>query len=121
MILLFHAHTSGAVFATSVKGSTFPSRKTLTFSSVPTCSMYLRTMTSQNFSSSSMVQQMRSVCSQAMSVEPEPPKPDSGILLQSCYPSKLALTASMSAVWVFSFLRSAAMMRSSMVSFAMMW
>lgn len=26
------------------------------------------------FSSSSMVQQMRSVCSQAMSVEPEPPK-----------------------------------------------
>ena len=37
------------------------------------------------------------------------------------HPSKLALTASMSAVWVFSFLRSAVMMRSSMVSLAIMW
>ena len=36
--------------------------------------MYRLTITSQNFSSSSMVKQDRSDCSQAMSVEPLPPK-----------------------------------------------
>ena len=42
---------------------------------------YRFTMTSQNFSSSSMVRQMRSVCSQAMRVLPEPPKGSSTMAL----------------------------------------
>ena len=51
----------------------FPSRTTDTFSAEPTCSIYLFTITSQNFSSSSIVWQIRFVCSQAISVLPEPP------------------------------------------------
>ena len=56
-----------------------PSRITYTFSVVPTCSIYLFTMTSQYFSSSSDVQQILFVCSQAISVLPLPPNGSSTI------------------------------------------
>ena len=46
---------------------------TETFSLEPTCSMYRLTMTSQNFSPSSIMWQIRPVYSQAISVLPEPP------------------------------------------------
>lgn len=60
--------------ATSAYFTVTPSRITETMSEPPICSIYRFTMTSQYFSSSSMVKQILPLCSQAMSVEPLPPK-----------------------------------------------
>ena len=61
-------------FTSAEYGIFSPPRTTYTFSESPVSSTYLRRMTDAYFSSSSIIWQIRFVCSHAIIVEPLPPK-----------------------------------------------